>query len=94
MQSVLSNITEDVFIYFVSHCYSVLKLKYSTIKLYLAGVCHFSLSTLMTACIVAFFGFLRCGEFTCKQTLDPSSNLTVNDITPISSEQATVRLKA
>jgi hypothetical protein len=28
----------------VSHCYSVLKLKYSTIKFYLAGVCHFSLS--------------------------------------------------
>ena len=133
----------------------MLKLKYSTIKLYLAGVCHFSLSifnrnplidkygcslkrlenimtrvksgdnlsnqklpithdvlcrlnyhfssvifnkhmdfTLMTSCIVAFFGFLRCGEFTCKQTFHPSSNLTVNDITPISSEQITVRLKA
>ena len=48
----------------------------------------------MTACIVAFFGFLRCGEFTCKQTFDPSSNLTVNDITSISAEQVTVRLKA
>lgn len=50
--------------------------------------------TLMTACIVAFFGFLRCGEFTGKQTFDPSSNLTANDITSISSEQVTVRLKA
>lgn len=156
MHYILCNITEDVFIYFVSHCYSVLKLKYSTIKFYLAGVCHFSLSifnhnplidtyccslkrlenimtgvkksgdnlsnqklpitydvlcrlnyhfssvivnkhmdfTLMTTCIVAFFGFLRCGEFTCKQTFDPSSNLTVNDITTISSEQVTVRFKA
>lgn len=44
MHSVLSNMTEDVLIYFVSHCYSVMKLKYSTIKLYLAGVCHFSLN--------------------------------------------------
>ena len=44
MHYILCNITEDVFIYFVSHCYSVLKLKYSTIKFYLAGVCHFSLS--------------------------------------------------
>ena len=49
--------------------------------------------TLMTACIVAFFCFLSCGGFTCKQTFDPS-NLTVNDITPISSVQVTVCLKA
>jgi len=90
MHSILSNITEDVLIYFVSHCYSVLKLKYSTIKLYLAGVCHCSLSTLITACIVAFFG---CGEFICKQTFDPSSNLTVNVITPIFSEQLPFVLK-
>ena len=37
---------------------------------------------LETACIVAFFGFLRCGEFTVKQanTFDSSVNLCVFDV--------------
>lgn len=37
---------------------------------------------LETACIVAFFGFLRCGEFTVKQanTFDSSVHLCVSDV--------------
>ena len=37
---------------------------------------------LETACIVAFFGFLRCGEFTVKQAnfLDNSVHLCVFDV--------------
>ena len=37
---------------------------------------------LETACIVAFFGFLRCGEFTLKQanTFDSSVHLCVFDL--------------
>lgn len=35
---------------------------------------------LETACIVAFYAFLRCGEFTCKSSFDPSSNLSIQDV--------------
>lgn len=35
---------------------------------------------LRTACITAFFAFLRCGEFTCKTAFDPSVNLCCQDI--------------
>ena len=35
----------------------------------------------ITACIVAYFGFLRCGEFTSKnRQFDPASNLCLGDI--------------
>lgn len=34
----MSTVSKDVLLYSVGHCYSVLKLKYSTIKLYLAGI--------------------------------------------------------
>ena len=34
-------ISEDIIIYFIAYCFSVLKLKYSTIKLYLCGIRHF-----------------------------------------------------
>lgn len=33
-----------------------------------------------TVCITAFFGFLRCGEFTCGASFDPQVNLCVSDI--------------
>lgn len=119
----LPSITETTLVYFISHCKSVLKLKYETMKLYLAGIryyyivaglgdvlhnCHrlhyvlrgvkksqtnqvvkrlpitvqilkelvilldngaFSpFFDLMLKCmfLYAFFGFLRCGEITCK----------------------------
>ena len=35
---------------------------------------------LETVCVVAFFGFLRCGEFTVKSSFDPSIHLCVNDL--------------
>jgi len=33
-----------------------------------------------TACVVAFFGFLRCGEFTVNGVFDPTVHLCVNDM--------------
>lgn len=36
-----------------------------------------------TVCTVAFFGFLRCSEFTCKTTFDPSCNLCIGDLRPM-----------
>jgi hypothetical protein len=33
-----------------------------------------------TVCVVAFFGFLRCAEFTCNKTFDATSNLCLGDI--------------
>ncbi|XP_078332529.1 uncharacterized protein LOC111130663 isoform X2 [Crassostrea virginica] len=33
-----------------------------------------------TVCVVAFFGFLRCAEFTCKSSFDPESNLCLSDL--------------
>lgn len=38
-------------------------------------------ATIETACIVAYFGFLRCGEFTCGATFNSSFNLCVGDVT-------------
>ena len=35
---------------------------------------------LEAALTVAFFGFLRCGEFTCKSVFDPRINLTRYDV--------------
>ena len=51
MSEIMSHMSEDLLIYFVTHCQSVLKLKYSTIKLYLAGIRfhginHFSVNPL------------------------------------------------
>ena len=34
----------------------------------------------LSCCLLAFFGFLRCGEFTTSGTFDPSTHLTLNDI--------------
>ncbi|CAG2227747.1 unnamed protein product [Mytilus edulis] len=152
--NVMSNISEDILICFVSYCQSVLGLKYSTIKLYLAGIRHFSIAncsvnplvdnvgkpllrlqnilngikksenksvrqklpitysvlqqiyqhlqksifdphldfTMLTA--AGFFGFLRCSEFTCKQSFDPALNLTMDDVVFVTDCQVNLRLKA
>lgn len=42
---------------------------------------HFNALMIKTACIFAFFGFLRCGEFTVLNTFDEQSNLCYNDVT-------------
>jgi len=35
-----------------------------------------------TACVLAYFGFLRCGEFTCAtKVFDPNINLCISDVT-------------
>ncbi|XP_071114704.1 uncharacterized protein [Haliotis cracherodii] len=34
-----------------------------------------------TMCSIAFFGFLRCGEFTCSSSFDVDANICVEDIT-------------
>lgn len=47
---------------------------------------------LETACVVAFFGFLRCGEFTIKNTFDSSVHLCVNDLS-IFQDYAVLTLK-
>ena len=149
-------ISEDVLIYFVAHSFTVLKLKHTTIKLYLCGIRHNYLKkgysnpletsigeflprlTLIlnsvkriqgvqgirrlpitftilhqtclklrkgvfdkyidclieTACIVAFFAFLRCGEFTVMNTekFDPVTNLCLSDII-FNFDHAILRLK-
>lgn len=148
-------ICEEVLIYFVAHCYSVLRISHSTIKLYLCGIRFQYLMTnvpspfsddtgrhvlrlqmilkavkkncprsvlrrypitasvltkicvtlkhglftpytdfmLHTVCTVAFFGFLRCGEFTCLSTFDPAINLCVGDVY-FTSDRAILLLKA
>lgn len=149
-------ISEDILIYFVSHCYSVLKLRYSTIKSYLCGIRFNALRTgqpnplltsvghtyerlqtilravkkeqglptlkrlpvtidilrrmcaalqlgvfspyvdllLSTVCCVAFFGFLRCGEFTCQVSFDPTVHLCIHDVSFYNNDAfATLQLK-
>jgi hypothetical protein len=44
------------------------------------------------ACITAFFGFLRCGEFTVNHSFDPSINLCLSDIN-FNTEGCTLTLK-
>ena len=45
------------------------------------GVFSKFLDTMLeTVCVVAFYAFLRCGEFTCSSKFDPSSNLSIGDI--------------
>ena len=137
-------VSEDVLMLYVAHCYKTLKLKYTTIKLYLCGV-RFAylkagiacplirtdnsscarITTLLNAikrvqgpvkkckqpitaaildrmcsvlntgyltsymdcllnavCVTAFFGFLRCAEFTINndKDFDPAFNLCLGDL--------------
>ena len=37
-------------------------------------------SLLEAACVIAFFGFLRCGEFTVLDQFDSDTNLSYNDV--------------
>ncbi|XP_069130780.1 uncharacterized protein [Argopecten irradians] len=51
----------------------------------LQSICHYlrknSKDPMMeTVCVVAFFGFLRCGEFTVSGAFDPSIHLCINDL--------------
>jgi hypothetical protein len=46
-----------------------------------------------TARVIAFFGFLRCGEFTVLQSFDPESNACSEDIT-INDDHPTLHLKS
>lgn len=153
----LPDLTEDLLIYFVTHCHSVLRLRFSTIKLYLCGIrfaylqagkyspladtdqhkllrlsticrairkqqgqatkprlpiTYHILQQIVTllrsgvfspflclmfeaACLVAFYGFLRCGEFTVKHSFDPAFNLCIGDISFVNHNQSvTIRLKS
>lgn len=136
-QSQLPMLTEDTLIYFVTYCHSFLKLKWNTIKLYLAGIrfhylhaghsnpfqsvdrlqciiravkrlqsqtikprqpLNFAILmqicdllhkgvfspvidlTLECMCLVAFFGFLRCSEFTVRSLSCLTPCLRIRDI--------------
>lgn len=133
----LPPVTEDSFIYFVTYCHSCLKLKWTTIKLYLAGIRFHYLQagygnpfnatdrlqcilrgikrsqinvskprlpidskvlkqicsllknglfspvmdiTLQCMCLLAFYGFLRCSEFTVRSLKAPFQFLRIRDI--------------
>ena len=41
---------------------------------------HFEDTCFKAVCLMAFFAFLRCGEFTCISSFDPSSNLCLSDV--------------
>jgi hypothetical protein len=149
-------VCEDLFVYFVTHCHSRLKLKYSTIRTSLAGIrmlyieqsginpfvlgtgqpmlrLHWILRAIkreqgavtshrlpitypvlvnllqilqlgvfgpytdllmQAACLLAFFGFLRCGEFTQKfSSTDPQSYICMADIV-INPESVSIRIKS
>ena len=129
-------VSEDLLIYFVTHCTSTLAISYATIKIYLCGIrfmclehnifypaihelsrlkailngvkrsqnkvskprypityailkdvcmwlqksCTYDHLLLETVCTVAFFGFLRCGEFTVSSQFDPTVDLCMNDM--------------
>lgn len=152
----LPPISEDNLIFFVAHCFKVLNLHYTTIKLYLCGIRYHYLKAncndplalyngsplprlslilnsikksqtitkkvrlpitfdileqivlrlqkgvfssfidlmLSTACIVSFFGFMRCGEITVQNAsdFDPAVSLCISDINFIN-DFATLTLK-
>ena len=156
--SLLPKVNEDILLYYVAFCHQVLHLKYTTIKMYLAGIRRAYVAggftnplmnehnqplvrlqgvlrgvkkvqgtstvvrqpitadvlasmrqalqhgifgpyvdlLLETACTVAFFGFLRCGEFTSRDnTYDPAVDLSLRDVFPAPQGQAFIlRLKA
>ena len=138
-------VSEDIVMIYIVHCYKTLKLRYTTIKLYLCGICFAYLkagipcplirtdnsqflritallnavkriqgqtnsssqpitatildeicsvldmgyylspymdSLLVAVCVTAFFGFLRCAEFTVAsdKELDPEIKLCLGDL--------------
>ena len=141
----LPTVSEDILMLFIAHCYRTLKIKYTTIKLYLCGIrfaylkagiscplvrtdkascarinalvnaikrvegqtnskrqpvtasvldkmCSLSNSGYLTVymdsmlvavCLTAFFGFLRCAEFTVMNgtDFDPDFHLCLGDLT-------------
>ena len=138
-------VSEDNIILYIAHCYKTLKLRYTTIKLYLCGIrfaylkagitcpliptdspsytrimtllkavkriqghkpnlrqpitesildqictvlntgfiSDYTDSLLTAVCLTAFFGFLRCGEFTVSKddAFDPAVSLCLGDLT-------------
>ena len=48
---------------------------------------------LQTACVVAFFGFLRCREFTCKTNFDSNIHLCIGNIDFVSHDCVKLFLK-
>ena len=142
---ILPELSENIFLLFIAHCYKTQKLRFTTIKLYLCGVRFAYLKTgvscplfrtdtdsyslritalikatkrlqgqiknprhpitasvlsqmcfelqngyvspytdclLQAVCVMAFFGFLRCGEFTVnQQEFDPAIHLCLGDLT-------------
>ena len=48
---------------------------------------------LQTACVVAFIGFLRCGEFTCRANLDSNIHLCIGYINVVSHDCVQLFLK-
>ena len=153
INDVLSAITEDFVLLFITYCHDVLKLKSSTIKLYLSAIKYHSIinshnnifvndnklirtetllkgikktetstartrlpltsqiirnivlllrkgffspymNKLMEAvCVVAFIGFLRCGEFTVLNKFSPDTNVCCEDIV-ILHDRAVLKLRA
>ncbi|XP_033729978.1 uncharacterized protein LOC117319254 [Pecten maximus] len=147
-------VTEQLLVLFVAYCYQVLKLSYTTIKLYMCGIKYMCMQfsncpeffyksqvsprltvvlngvkkvqgcttktrlpitadilaqlcakwkqgflgeftdlLMETVCTIAFFGFLRCGEFTCTQKFDPRVNLCIGDVC-IKDDHIEVHLKS
>lgn len=83
--------TENTLMHFATYCLEMpLNLSYQTIKLYLCGIRYhhllqgipnpFTLEEKLRNCVVAFFGFPRCAEFTCKSSFDPECNLCFSDL--------------
>lgn len=133
-------ITDDLLIKFIAYCFKYVKIKYSTIKLYLCGIRFFYLrlgkesplestqksvrihsflksvkrsqpqdkrermpinieilkhivlylkkgcfgkyvdKLMISACTAAFFGFLRCGEFTVNTDIQDQAQLRIEDV--------------
>jgi hypothetical protein len=44
-----------------------------------------------TARVIAFFGFLRCGEFTVLQSFDPDSNVCSEDMEAVTIKQVGIK---
>ena len=52
-------------------------------------------SVMQTMCTIGFFGFLRCGEMTCKYAkFDPVVDLTMQDVQFTSSSSMSIQIKA